>query len=263
LRFWDDTGREVREGISGNSPIAAIALSGDDRFLARVAWDDEIHIYDTSNGARLEPVFRHRMVRAIAFDPVNTQRIVSAGRDGFARIWMRDVPAPIQELQHPAHVRGLDISPDGRFLATACQDRMVRIWELDSGTQVGTPMQHTGSVNDVEYSPDGALLVTGCDDGTARVWDVRQRMEILAPVRHAAPVLAVAFSPQGNRIASAGQDHFVQIADIPAGWTENITTIQARLQKLTGMRIDQYNVLQPLTADQWRKLDGDAVVPGR
>ncbi|MBB4763081.1 hypothetical protein ACFQFC_02675 [Amorphoplanes digitatis] len=65
--------------------------------------------------------------------------------------------------------------PDGRaLLATGSHDRMVRVWDLETGAQVGDPLAgHTSSVTSLVAfaGPDGrALLATGSHDRTVRVW---------------------------------------------------------------------------------------------
>ena len=63
-------------------------------------------------------------------------------------------------------------SPDGHRLASASSDSTVRIWDTDTGKEIGAPL--TGPTNEVDtvaFSPDGHRLASGGLDATVRIWD--------------------------------------------------------------------------------------------
>src|SRR5262249_17944427 len=95
--------------------------------------------------------------------------------------------------------------PDGRRLASAGTDALVRVWDADSGRQVLTLTGHTGAVTAVAFSPDGNRMASAGDDGTVRVWDADTGTQLLLLTGHPEHVSCVAFSPDGSRVASGGR----------------------------------------------------------
>jgi WD40 repeat protein len=73
---------------------------------------------------------------------------------------------------HQDYLIAVAFSPDSKFLATACQDRTVKIWDLEAGREIRTLVGHTGPVTSVAFAPDGKRLVSGSYDKTIRIWDL-------------------------------------------------------------------------------------------
>ena len=69
-------------------------------------------------------------------------------------------------------VRSAAFSPDGRRAVTANQDGTARIWDVESGKEIGPPLTHDGPVQAATFSPDGTFVVTAGPDAVARVWDL-------------------------------------------------------------------------------------------
>ena len=74
-------------------------------------------------------------------------------------------------------------SPDGKRIVTASFDKTARLWDAESGKQIGEPlMGHTDAVRSAAFSPDGKRIVTASLDNTARLWDAESGKQIGEPL---------------------------------------------------------------------------------
>jgi WD40 repeat protein/serine/threonine protein kinase len=102
-----------------------------------------------------------------------------------------------------SRVRCVVFSPDGTRLASAGDDRTVKIWDVATGQEVRTLRGPTDVVSCVAFSPDGKRIVAAGYDPTVRVWDALTGRTRLSLSGHTTAVESVAFSPNGRWIVSA------------------------------------------------------------
>ncbi|WP_330460106.1 TIR domain-containing protein [Streptomyces sp. NBC_00820] len=172
VRLWyRGTGAHVATVTEHYGRVRAIAFRSDDAVLATGCDDRRVRIWDVA-ARRITAVLDGHTDRvyAVAFAPDGSW-LASASWDGDAVIW-RDGAVAHRLTGHTGKVWTAAAHPIRPLLATAGDDRTVRLWNPRTGQETAALTGHTGRVLAVVFSPDGSLLASGGEDGTVRLWDV-------------------------------------------------------------------------------------------
>ena len=119
---------------------------------------------------------------------------------------------------HAGRVQGIAFSPDGQTLATAGEDKSIKLWRASDGLLLQSRTGLPKAVGGVRYSPDGQLVATcsfvheGLDqnDHTVRVWTASDLSPVAVLSGPTMDVQAVAWSKDGSILACAGRDGSVR-----------------------------------------------------
>jgi WD40 repeat protein len=114
-------------------------------------------------------------------------------------------------------------SRDGRQIATADTDNVVRVWDVATHRQEGRAFPPLRSaIDSIAFSPDGHTLAVGEDDGTIQFLNMTAGPTAGPVLRVAAggagaAVSAIAYSPDGSLLAAGDQNGTTRIWSLTSG----------------------------------------------
>src|SRR5207302_7276114 len=102
-------------------------------------------------------------------------------------------------------------APDGKTVASACQDGTITVWEVATGRELRTMQAEDDLLRCLAISPDGLCLAAAGRSGTVRLWDPETGQDLLTLEGTKAQINALAFAPDGSTLAAAGHDGSVRL----------------------------------------------------
>ncbi len=166
--------------------------------------DNLIRIYETMNFEAVRDLRGHTdSVWYADFSP-DGRRIVSASRDGTAKVWDTETGAIVSDfVVHATGVVYARFFPDGRRVLSADNDHRAYIWDA----QTARIEQTLESIHlPARLSPDGQYLFAGTE-----VWDIAAGQIIKTLDGEAKDLQCLALSPDGSLLLTSESEGLTKV----------------------------------------------------
>ncbi|KAI1460162.1 WD40 repeat-like protein [Annulohypoxylon moriforme] len=215
-----EPGKEILKSLEANHGAVcsvAFSLNPNECLLVSCAYHD-IDIWDPKTGEHLTAIKSPSItLYGLAFSPTKSYFATGASDHGI-HLWY--IPGKLKEGEEasrfkPTRINDLALSPDGRTLAAAQNEKHLTLWDTETNNEIRDPRLdsgHTGHVLSVSFSPkNGSMLLSSGTDRSIRICDVKTGKLLHRFSDHVDWIRSSAWSPDEEYVASASDDGTVRI----------------------------------------------------
>ncbi len=233
IKIWNISTQQEIVTLSGHAKgVSSIAYSPDGKYLASGSYDSKIKIWDMHTHQEIATFSGHaKVVHSIAYSP-DGKYLASGSGDFKIKIWDMHThqeiatllgysedginiakklhhgykPSIADQFGYGIGVKTIAYSPDGKKLASGCDEGTIRIWDTTAQKTILKLQgwKSSGNVSSLMYSPDGQYLAASHEiETTIKIWDTTTGKETANFKGHPFGVKKVAYSPDGQYLASA------------------------------------------------------------
>ncbi|KAH0625433.1 hypothetical protein JD844_014939 [Phrynosoma platyrhinos] len=195
LRIWDlsQNGKQLKVLCGHVQWVYCCRISPDGQMLCSAAGEKSALLWSMHSYSLLRRLEGHQgCVVSCDFSP-DSALLATASYDTFVILWdpctgeqLRSLcHIPLQTTLdhnsdfHASSLRSVCFSPEGLYLATVADDRLLRIWALELGSPVAFAPVKNGLC--CTYYPHGGIIATGTRDGHIQFWTAPQ---VLSSLKH-------------------------------------------------------------------------------
>lgn len=215
LRRFDRTTGELAAQVHLGDDCRAVVSSPDGRWLALAS--EQITVLESASLRRVARLQGHSApVLTVAFD-ATSHVLYSGGMDHRVVEWViPETPQSLSFLSTSASdLDALQVSADGRHLASAGDDSVLRVWDLRSGQLVLAREGHTAAIRGVHFIGN-TRVATSAMDRTLRIYPLdSSQSESVTELPHFGDELTL--RPRTSTLAIGSGDGSVVFHDADTG----------------------------------------------
>jgi WD40 repeat protein len=219
------------------SDVWDVTFSAESKRMATACADGFARIYQVPEGKLLTTTeTKEKNIWRVRFSPDGRLLATASGdlNSTSVKVWNAATGAETLSLVgHTGRVRGLDVSPDGKLIATGSRDGTIRRWSAVDGRELKRFVEKThepDETQDLHFTPDGNKLLAAYK-ATSRVWDLASG-RILSKFAEGGS-WAAAVSPDGKRFALGRGEARIQIFNVnPVEQVFEIAKHEAKINNL-------------------------------
>ncbi len=154
-------------------------------------------------------------VQAVAYSPVNSSLIASAGGNHTVKLWDLAAGSVTTLGSHKDTINSIAFSPDGQRLVSSSDDFTFKLWNVPGKRHLSTLSHITdharSQIKAIAFSSDGQKIATA--GRHVKIWDIHTLREIMT-LRHGEWVLTVAFSTDGKFLATGDASGQIKVRNL-------------------------------------------------
>jgi WD40 repeat protein len=168
VRLWNaETGELKAVLVEYSNGVDAVAFSPDGKLLA--SGGINLKLWDPVTGKLNREFKNSRVTEAVAFS--SDGKTLASGEGSQVQLWDVETGTLLRTLHgHAKSVRSVAFARDSSLLASASEDKTIRLWDSQTGKSTHI-LTTSDEVHAIAFSPDGSRLASGTRDAKVQLWD--------------------------------------------------------------------------------------------
>ena len=238
VRLWDiKSGKLIREFHGHEKAVLCMAFTPDGEKLVTGSADKTIRVWDVETGEELNVLKGHwEVVFSLNINKEGT-KIISGSWDSNARVWDLNTGELLESYPYDqASPYQIEFYGNDIYAIVAGLDKTLKMYELDSKTEVTNFIGHTDVINAFSVHPDQNTLASVSWDGRLKCWNMFTGLQNWR-VQYEEALFAVRFNHQGNILAVGGGNRDIEFRDAKNG--NLIKTLKGHQAAVTNLSFTQ------------------------
>jgi len=217
IKIWSFDGKLQRTISKASSldfhshSIMSVKITPDSRWVVSGSVDGTVRFWDIDTGDFVKKIsaMRPAGINALAITK-DGERVIFGGVDG--RLTISRIVDGIIEHSIDAStlaIYSVDVSGTG-ILASHGEDRMVRLWDIQTGQAIDEPRKvEDAAFDEVAISHKGETVVASCNSNILRIWDRsigNQLVKTFQPEGSLTPIRSLLVNPSNHHVIAGGTD---------------------------------------------------------
>ncbi|KAF2166276.1 hypothetical protein M409DRAFT_66745 [Zasmidium cellare ATCC 36951] len=199
--------------------VNCIEFSGDNTLVAVGTAESFIRVWSLENQPLTSPT------DPPSYQPSTSRRLVGHAGPVYALSFSPSISLPGPTSNgHTNNSSSSQSQP--RYLLSGSADSTIRLWSMDTWSNLVVYRSHNSPVWDVRFCPQGHYFTSASADRTARLWSTPQIAPLRLFVGHDSDVETVAWHPNNAYVftGSGGGDRTVRMWDLQRGHSVRLFT---------------------------------------
>ncbi|MBT1703453.1 nSTAND1 domain-containing NTPase [Chryseosolibacter indicus] len=174
-----DVDGSSRKLVSFPTEIKRIAISPNGKMLAGASWDGQLYLVKLSTYEVEQIVLSDKGTRILSVNFTPDSNTLAYGTEdvsnkrGLIKLYNLTTKQTIQFTGHKAGVTDIEISADGKLLASLGFDKKLMLWLMESSEDSPiTVNENNGVVFDIAFNNTSGHLIAACAESEIKIWPV-------------------------------------------------------------------------------------------
>ncbi len=232
--------------------VDSVTFSPDYQKIASSSRDQTVKVWDIATEKCIftfnSPT--HHTVKSLVFNSEGSQlfgysdkRIIS---------WNLNTGTSDILIESQSRISSLNLSCQTGILTFGCEDGIVYVWDIKTGTLIDSFQTNSGLILSVKITDYEDILACSLENKTVKIWDVQKKQCLNTLKSQSYHISLIDLSNSGKSIATGSGEKIIKVWDINTGLY--LQSLESHLSEINAITFSDQNKLATASVDRTIKI---------